>query len=318
MAITQESSSPLVVVVGATGIQGGSVIKTLQESNKQYRIRGLTRDTKKDASKALTERGVEMVAVNLTVENKEAVYKAFEGATYAFAVTNFWEHFSKDREVSEGKMMVDAAKAANVKLLVWSGLPGYDEISGGKYKNVHFFDSKAIVTAYAKHVGLPFASVEAGVYMTNYVAVAPPKKQADGSYAIILPVAPDCVAPLIDTANDYGLFVREAIESPKGHQTEIFAYSEMLSYADVAKTLGDITGKKIVCLQVSPEQCMQGMVTEGLSESVALEYTQMFQVFEEFGYYGTRESAVSVKSLTKKPRTWAEFVKATDWSKVLA
>ncbi|KAG9008122.1 hypothetical protein FRB94_013679 [Tulasnella sp. JGI-2019a] len=58
MTITKDTAAPLVVVVGATGIQGSSVIKALGESNKLYRIRGLTRDLEKPASKALTEQGV--------------------------------------------------------------------------------------------------------------------------------------------------------------------------------------------------------------------------------------------------------------------
>ena len=84
MTISQAVSAPLVAVVGATGIQGGSVIKALSESDKSYRIRGFTRDVTKAASEALQQQGVEMVAVNLVVENKEEVYKAFAGADYAF------------------------------------------------------------------------------------------------------------------------------------------------------------------------------------------------------------------------------------------
>jgi len=84
MTITQAISAPLVAVVGATGIQGGSVIKALSESDKPYRIRGFTRDVAKPAAEALKKQGVEMVAVNLVVENKEEVYKAFAGADYAF------------------------------------------------------------------------------------------------------------------------------------------------------------------------------------------------------------------------------------------
>jgi uncharacterized protein YbjT (DUF2867 family) len=84
MTITQAASAPLIAVVGATGAQGGSVIKALSESDKPYRIRGFTRDATKAAAEALKKQGVEMVTVNLVVENKEEVYKAFTGADYAF------------------------------------------------------------------------------------------------------------------------------------------------------------------------------------------------------------------------------------------
>jgi uncharacterized protein YbjT (DUF2867 family) len=88
MTITQAQSAPLVAVVGATGAQGGSVIKALSESEKPYRIRGFTRDLTKPTVEALKKQGVEMVAVNLILENKEEVYKAFAGADYTFVRFN--------------------------------------------------------------------------------------------------------------------------------------------------------------------------------------------------------------------------------------
>jgi hypothetical protein len=84
MTITKAQSTPLIAVVGATGVQGGSVIKALSESDKPYRIRGFTRDVAKPAAEALKKRGVELVAVNLVLENKEEVYKVFVGTDYAF------------------------------------------------------------------------------------------------------------------------------------------------------------------------------------------------------------------------------------------
>jgi uncharacterized protein YbjT (DUF2867 family) len=88
MTITQAQSAPLVAVVGATGVQGGSVIKALSESEKSYRIRGFTRDLTKATAEALKKQGVEIIAVNLIPENKEEVYKAFAGADYTFVGFN--------------------------------------------------------------------------------------------------------------------------------------------------------------------------------------------------------------------------------------
>ncbi|KAG9001768.1 hypothetical protein FRB93_011973 [Tulasnella sp. JGI-2019a] len=325
MTITQESSAPLIVVVGSTGLQGGSVIKALAESGKPYRIRGLTRDPSKPASQALAKQGVEISALNITLENKDAVFKAFEGATYAFAVTNFWDHCNKNREIAEGKMLVDAAKAANVKLLIWSGLENYTAASGGKYKNVDHFDGKAAVTAYALEVGIPLANVEAAVYMSNYLALSPylemaaPSKQDDGSYAIYGPNPPNSVAHFVDVAHDYGLFVRKAIESPRDASSgvDVFAYGEVISFANLVKQLSEITGKTVKYVQVTPEQFMQSALAGGVAESSARELLENFQVIEEFGYYGSKDTSRSLEGLARKPRTWAEFAKANDWSKVL-
>jgi len=87
MTISHEPSAPLVVVVGATGTQGGSVINALAESDKPYRLRGLTRDTSKPAARKLIDQGVEVVGVSISVDNAEKVHKAFEGANIVFVST---------------------------------------------------------------------------------------------------------------------------------------------------------------------------------------------------------------------------------------
>lgn len=90
MAITKDASAPLVVVVGSTGNQGGSVIKALSESDRPYRIRGLTRDASKSSATALKEQGVQVVGVTLTVDNRAQAFKAFETASYAFVSGPGW------------------------------------------------------------------------------------------------------------------------------------------------------------------------------------------------------------------------------------
>jgi uncharacterized protein YbjT (DUF2867 family) len=84
MTITQDVSAPLVAVVGATGNQGGSVIKALAESSRPYRVRAFTRDATKPAAQALVKIGVEVVVISLVVDNVQHVRKAFEGANMAF------------------------------------------------------------------------------------------------------------------------------------------------------------------------------------------------------------------------------------------
>lgn len=88
MTISQDLAAPLIAVVGATGTQGGSVIKALAESDESYRIRGFTRDAGNVSAQALVKQGVEVVGIDLSLENKDAVFKAFEGATFAFVSTS--------------------------------------------------------------------------------------------------------------------------------------------------------------------------------------------------------------------------------------
>lgn len=81
--------SKVLTVFGATGNQGGSVIKSVLANSKlssEYKLRGITRDPSKPAGKALAEKGVELVKADLN--DKESVKKAIEGSSAVFGVTN--------------------------------------------------------------------------------------------------------------------------------------------------------------------------------------------------------------------------------------
>ncbi|KAG8873049.1 hypothetical protein FRB98_009218 [Tulasnella sp. 332] len=317
MTISQNPSAPLVVVIGSTGSQGGSTIRELALSDRPYRIRGLTRDTNKPAAQALIKQGVEMVAVSTVPEEKESLFSAFQGATYAFAMTQSASKVGKDTEVAEGKMYVDAAKSAKVELLIWSGLVDMNELSGSKYPNVYHMDSKAEVTKYAEEVGVPLVNVMAGLFMTNFSGyLAAPKKQGDGSFVLSLPVPPDSTVPLLDTSHDYGLFVRKAIESAQG-ASQIEAYGEVISYRDMMEQLSEVTGKKVKFAQISEEQFLKDLMAVGRPRYIAQEYLEMHLAIHDHGYFGHEDVRSRPDGLTRLPHTWREFATATDWSEIL-
>ncbi|KAJ6482212.1 NAD(P)-binding protein [Mycena vitilis] len=318
MTITQAPSASLVVVVGVTGNQGGSVAKALAESDKPYRLRGLTRDATKPAARALAAGGVEVVPVALTAANDGGARGVFEGADIVFAVTNYWEHLDVNREIAEGKMLIDAAKAVGVGLFIWSSLESIVKVSNGRYANVHHFNGKAEIAEYGRRSGIPFVVVQAGWYASNFAKIdgMKPKKIEDGTYVLALPVGPETLLPVIDTPNDYGLFVREAIESPEfGAGSEILTSGEFINVGDMISQLAEITGKKIVYAPISDEDFM---AATGLPATVALEILESLKYHEECGYYAGKDAQASRRALARPTRTWADFIKSTDWSAVLA
>lgn len=59
-------SKQIIVVFGATGKQGGSVVKTILADKKaasKFHVKAVTRDVNKDSAKALSALGAEVVAV---------------------------------------------------------------------------------------------------------------------------------------------------------------------------------------------------------------------------------------------------------------
>jgi uncharacterized protein YbjT (DUF2867 family) len=171
-------------------------------------------------------------------------------------MTSFWDHTDKQKakhlnyvlklancyiqEIDDGILMINAAKAAKVDLLIWSGLMSVNEASGGKYSRVDHFDGKAAVTAYGRQSGVPFVDVQAGLYASNFTNALVPRKAADGSYELALPFGPETVIPVIDMESDYGMFVRQAIESPAvGPGSEILTCGELISLGDMFKQLSE-------------------------------------------------------------------------------
>ncbi|EJD43218.1 hypothetical protein AURDEDRAFT_185654 [Auricularia subglabra TFB-10046 SS5] len=149
MVLSNDPSARLVAVVGATGYQSGSVIDNLIESDKFYCLLCLARDARQLVALKLKVRGVKDFEVNIIVGNESAT------------VTNFWEHQSSEGGITEGKLMVDAAKEAAAQLLVWQGLEDYTKRKNGAKTNVAHFDGKSAVTAYA-FTQLPTVDVQAG------------------------------------------------------------------------------------------------------------------------------------------------------------
>src|SRR5438046_6981626 len=109
----ERTNKKLIAVVGATGRQGGAVVRALQ-ADKQFKVRSLTRNPAKHS-----ELGDEVVQADLT--RPETLRAAFEGAHGVFLVTNFGEEGTD--EVAQATAAVRAAKDAGVKHLVWSTLP---------------------------------------------------------------------------------------------------------------------------------------------------------------------------------------------------
>src|ERR1700756_2856990 len=124
----ERTNKKLIAVVGATGQQGGAVVRALQASN-QFKVRALTRNP--DKYRSLADEVVEA-----DLNRQETLASAFKGAHGVFLVTNFQEHGTE--ELKQATAAVRAAKDAGVQHFVWSTLPDVEGISKGKFHVPHF------------------------------------------------------------------------------------------------------------------------------------------------------------------------------------
>ena len=72
----------------------------MNDSSGEFALRALTRDPGKDAAKVLADAGGEVVQADL--DDETSLERAFQGAYGAYCLTNFWEHFSGEKETTQG------------------------------------------------------------------------------------------------------------------------------------------------------------------------------------------------------------------------
>ncbi|XP_066294009.1 nmrA-like family domain-containing protein 1 [Branchiostoma lanceolatum] len=167
----------VVVVFGATGLQGGGVANALLEDS-YVKVRAVTRNASSAKAKALQERGAEVVEGNY--DDPGSLERALQGAHGMFVVTNYMEHQEFDRDVKQGKAVADAAKGTGVQHVVFSSLENVQKTMGFPCL---FYDSKAEIEEYMKSIGLPVTIVKYPAYYENYINFGP-RKLADGTYEL--------------------------------------------------------------------------------------------------------------------------------------
>ncbi len=188
----------IIAVVGATGSQGGGLVRAvLEDSSNEFSVRGLTRNPDSDAAKALADQGVEMVRADL--DDPASLDAAFEGAWGAFCVTNFWEHFSPETELQQAENLATAADRAGLQHVIWSTLedtrkwvPLSDDrmpTLDGRYKVPHF-DAKGEANAFFTRYGVPTTFLLTSFYWDNLIHFGMgPQKDHEGHLLFNLPMA---------------------------------------------------------------------------------------------------------------------------------
>lgn len=302
--------SKLLVVFGATGQQGGSVVEHVlndPELSKIYHMRAVTRDPTKPAAKALQSKGVEVVKGD--AGDPSSLPAALKGAHTVFAVTLqvMEENVSKYEEFLQGKAMADAAVAAGAQYLIFSTLPNVAVLSSRKITNVAHFDLKAEVELYIRSLPIKSSFYVPGYFMQNFTTFLVPQPAGDGSFVLANVVTPQTLLPLIDTVADTGKFVGAILAAPDMFEGKYVRSAERLvTFEEAAKTISRVSGKTVHYAQI-PESTLKSY----LPPSIADEVIAMFIYYQDFGYFGQKTKDV-VKEAAQVARgeltTFEEFV----------
>ena len=290
------TNKKLVAVIGATGQQGGGVVRALQ-AREGFKERALTRDP--DRHRELADEVVEA-----DLNRPEILKAAFEEAHGVFLVTNFREAGAD--ELNQATAAVRAAKDAGVKHFVWSTLPNVEAISGGKFDVPHF-TGKAKIDRIVKEAGFPHHTfVIAPGYYQNFVGFLAPQKQADGSVGWALPLDPDVRCLHMGDIRELGNIVAGAFAHPDeaGNGEYLPLVGDFLSFNEIVETLNR-QGHKFSVKQVPKE------VFATLFPGAA-ELAEMFSYWEAHTYLGSDSSdriALANKIAGRQPTkfaTWAQ------------
>lgn len=246
----------VIAVVGATGSQGGGLIRAIQEDSQgPFKARALTRNASSARARELASLGVEVVEAD--VADPASLERAFEGAHGAFCVTFYWEHLSPELEKEHARNMAEAARKTGVSHVIWSTLedsrqwiPLDDDRMPtlmDNYKVPHF-DAKAEANDFFRD--LPVTFLLTSFYWDNLINFGmAPKKDENGRYAFVLPMGerklPGIAAEDIGRCA-YGIFSRgdELIGKTVG------IAGEHLDGESMASALGKVLGKDVY--HVSP------------------------------------------------------------------
>jgi uncharacterized protein YbjT (DUF2867 family) len=227
----------VVLVVGATGNQGGAAARHLLANG--WRVRALTRDPAGAAAQTLASAGAELVAGDL--DDRASLDRAVAGAHAVFSVQAAGGHqpgFSVDDEIRQGRAIADAAKDAGVGHFVYASVAGAEMNTG-----VPSWESKWQVEQYLHEVGLPTTVLLPVMFMENIRRAGPVGVQPDGTLSNFVP--PNVPVQLI-AVDDIGAFTALALHDPDafvGRRIELAG--DELTFREIAAALSAALHRRV-------------------------------------------------------------------------
>jgi len=306
-----ETATKIIAVTGATGAQGGGLIRAiLAHPEGGFSARAITRDPDSEKAKALEALGVEVVKADL--DDEESLARAFAGAYGAYCITNFWEHFSPDKEIEQAAKLAQAAKSAGVSHVIWSTLEDVrDYVPLGdermptimeRYKVPHF-DAKGEANHFFTDAGVPTTLLNTSFYWENLIYFGMgPQRGEDGVLAVTFPLGDAKLAGI--AAGDIGgcaygvfaagdAFINQTVSIAGGH----------LSGAEMAAALTSALGEEVRYNAVSPD------AYRSFGFPAAEELGNMFQFNAEFSdEYCARRDLGATRKLNPDLHTFERWL----------
>jgi uncharacterized protein YbjT (DUF2867 family) len=251
-----------ILVTGATGQQGGAVLRHLRTQG--FAVRALTRDVHSPAARTLAATGVAVIQGDF--DDRASLARALAGMYGAYAVQTPWQRGGVEGEVRQGIAFADAAKAAGIQHLVYSSVGSADRQTG-----IPHFESKYQIEEHIRALGLPNTILRPVFLMENFLA----SRDTIVSGTLAAPLLPATPLQMV-AVDDIGAFAALALAKPAqwiGRAIELAG--DELTMPQAAECFGRVIGRPVQNVQVPMAELRR---TEGE------EQVKMFTWFNQVGY----------------------------------
>jgi uncharacterized protein YbjT (DUF2867 family) len=257
-----KNKNKVILVTGATGHQGGAVVRHLRE--KGFTVRALTRDPDQPKARAITGQGVEVVRGDM--DDKAVLIRALDEANGVFSVQNPYEA-GVEGEIRQGLSVADAAKRSRISHFIYSSVASADQRTG-----IPHFESKFRIEEHIRGTGMNFTIVRPAFFMENWLGM----REMIENGALNLPLDPATRLQMI-AVDDIGGVVAAAFERPGKWQGRTFELAgDEMSMTELTQSFTLVTGREVRYVQTPWDE---------FEQRVGKETTLMFRWFQETGYH---------------------------------
>ncbi|GGT30734.1 NmrA family NAD(P)-binding protein [Nonomuraea spiralis] len=257
-----------VLVIGATGRQGGATARALRAAGVP--VRALVRDPATDRARAVEALGAELVTGDL--HDRESVIRAAQDARAVFSVQMApltARGFDFDDEVAQAVNLIEGAKAAGVAQFVQTSTSGAGRHTEtpGQEAVAASLNAKAAIEERVRTAGFPHWTIlKPAFFMDNFLpsmAFLFPRGVVGGLVSVI---KPQTGLSLVAT-DDIGRAVAAAIAKPERFDgVELELASDYLPMTEIAGILSRALGTPLSAPDMTEEQALAaGMPAMGSS-----------------------------------------------------
>jgi len=282
LAGTAMAAEQTILVTGATGRQGGAVVDALQA--RGYAVRGMTRKPDGKKAQKLLAKDVEVVQGDFA--DPASLRAAMADVHGVF----FYSGFSRN-ELTEGINVIEAAKSAGVKHVVYSS--GAAAAPGTGMQGA----AKMEVELALRESGVPFSVIRPVAFMENFRG----QQRRIFDKGVVDSRASDRYVYFI-TIPDIGFFAAEAFQKPEewvGRGEDIAG--DQMTLAELAETFGAVLDRDVSYTRMPLEEYL---------ETFPKPIRPLFRWYDEVGYV---VNTAALREQYPQLLTFEQYLRDTGW-----